>query len=87
MMLPEKVVAVYIHYPLYCFDGDNLDTECKVHRPLPEDMALLFHYRSDKFNETDFSFKNVTNDTTMWKYKDDLIREVAITLNETGYVP
>lgn len=52
--------------------------------PLPKDVALVYHFRPAFIIPTD----NVTIfDSTMWKYKEDLISEVSKTLNETKFKP
>jgi hypothetical protein len=84
IIIPNEILSVYLHFPLLCLDGDRTDKFCKLHRPYPEDLALVYRYRKDFLRETD---NTSTPDTTVWKYKDDLIREVAVTLNETGFKP
>jgi hypothetical protein len=85
-MLPEKVVCVYIHDPLFCLDGDKIDSICPK-QYLKTDVALLFHYRFSIFSDKTYKDTNSSQDTTMWKYKDDLILGVNRILNETGFKP
>jgi hypothetical protein len=86
LMQPEEVVVVYIHDPLFCLDGDKMDGFCS-RQYLEPNVSMLFHYRSSVFAADVFNSTSTIQDTTMWKYKDDLIRGVSRTLNETGFKP
>jgi hypothetical protein len=80
MMIPEKIVSLYLHFAMFCRDGS---VWCKMNT-LPENVSLIYHFRDEFLHGTD----NITReDFTMWKYKDELMKAVAETLNETGFKP
>jgi hypothetical protein len=84
IIIPDKVVSVYMHFAMFCLDGDKLDTWCPQERFLPENVSLVYHFRDELLQATD----NITKeDKTLWKYKDELIKAVAVTLNATGFKP
>jgi hypothetical protein len=50
----------------------------------PIQDVVLHHYRERVFEQSDF----VTyNDTTIWKFKDQLIKAVNETLKATNFIP
>lgn len=87
IFVPDPVLAVYFHFPLWCYDGDNFDTFCTNQRPMPEEKVLLYHFTDELVNFTEFKNVSALSDKTLMKYKGDLIREVNKTLNEIGFKP
>lgn len=77
---PDNIVVVHNHSPLICFDGI---LNCR-NVTFPLDIAQLSHYR-DHIDEN--VTINLKNDTTIWKYKNDLIDRVKETLLVLGIIP
>lgn len=76
---PDRIVSLIAHYALYCLN----EQRCKRTR-IPENIAQLNHYR--EIVGSSF-LGNVTKDKKLWRFKDQLIRDVNETLTATGYVP
>jgi hypothetical protein len=66
---------------MYCFNGDKIDYQCPRQLLKPE-VSLLFHYRASNAHDKN---KNLTEDTTVWKYKEELVREVKRVALEIGF--
>lgn len=78
-MIGETIVSLYLHSAEFCLGGGFCKRDW-----LPEEDSLCFHYRGSALKKTD----NITmEDTTMWKYKDELIAGVTKTLEESGFIP
>jgi hypothetical protein len=84
IIIPDKVVSVYMHFAMFCLDGDKQDSWCKWERYVPENVSLVYHFRDSFLEEMDNTAKT---DFTMWKYKNNLVQAVAETLNATGFKP
>jgi hypothetical protein len=72
-----------MHMAEHCL---NSIVRCKQGYIATQD-ALLFHYRDKPYPEKKHLVNNTVEDKTMWKYKDDLMKAVALTLKETGFKP
>ncbi|KAL7015496.1 hypothetical protein ACKWTF_016478 [Chironomus riparius] len=71
-MRMDRVLTVHNHFPFSCLDSGN----CKLFDIRPEDGHLA-HYRTDCDNpECKLAKPNPTKDTTLWKYKDELLKNV-----------
>lgn len=79
----QKVLSLHNHYPFDC-----LDHKCKSYSVDTED-AQLQHYRRDcvaELKKACGQFKNdVVMDTTIWRYKENLIPNVLNSLTELGF--
>lgn len=80
---PERVLILHNHFPLACLGG-----KCKSYA-VPTDDAQLQHYRADcvrTLQKTCVEFKeHKTKDTTIWKYKEELIPKTMKTLEKLGF--
>ena len=80
---PERVLTLHNHFPLACLGG-----ACKSY-PIETEDAQLQHYRADcvrtlKKSCEDFKEHKV-KDTTIWKYKDQLIMRTMKTLDTLNF--
>lgn len=80
---PERVLTLHNHFPLGCLGGGCTSF------PIDTDDAQLQHYRADcvsslKKSCTEFKDRTIT-DTTMWKYKDELIARSKKVLHYLGF--
>ncbi|XP_003703438.1 uncharacterized protein LOC100878671 [Megachile rotundata] len=80
---PERVVTLHNHFPLAC-----LGAGCTSY-PIETEDAELQHYRSDCVKSLKKSCvqyrENSVRDTTIWRYKDQLIERVTRTLETLGF--
>lgn len=80
----EKVLTLHNHFPLSCLGG-----VCTSY-PVQTGDAQLQHYRADcvktlkKTCEKEFKGKDVL-DTTIWRYRDELVGRVTKTLKTLGF--
>ena len=80
----QMIVAVHNHFPMICFGRCyrlEMDTS----------IAHLQHYRDDCVKELRKSCdtqyrRNTTRDTTIWKYKDELIEQTSRTLRKLHFI-
>lgn len=82
---PERALTLHNHFPLAC-----LSQGCTSYAMDTAD-AQLQHYRADcvktlKKTCTEFR-QNSVIDTTIWRYKKDLISRVSNTLSALGFFP
>lgn len=80
---PERVLSLHNHFPLACLGG-----ACSSF-PIDTGDAQLQHYRADcvktlKKSCDEFKEKRV-EDTTIWKYKDELINRSIKVLSNLGF--
>lgn len=78
----ERVVSLHNHFPMNCFG------QCTTYS-IPVHLAHLQHYRKDCVGPLKQSCKNdfrvfTTRDTTIWKYKQRMIRRTTRVLNHLG---
>lgn len=78
----ERVVSVHNHFPLNCMG------QCTTYS-VPVKLAHLQHYRKDCVGPLKQSCKSdyrvfTTRDTTIWKYKSQMIRRTTRVLNHLG---
>lgn len=77
-------VSLHNHFPLNCFG------RCTTFS-IGTDIAHLQHYRKDcvgPLRKTCKDFRvNTVRDTTIWKYKDDLITRTTETLTKLHFLP
>lgn len=73
---PTNVLTLYEHFAQLCLGGRwcNFDT-------IPPQSALVFHYKSQEFNNDTIAEK------TIFKFKDQLERTVKKTLEEIKLTP
>ncbi|XP_050491722.1 uncharacterized protein LOC126874110 [Bombus huntii] len=80
---PERVVTLHNHFPLAC-----LGAGCTSY-PIETEDAQLQHYRADcvkSLKKTCVQYReNSVLDTTIWRYKDQLIERVTRTLETLGF--
>lgn len=80
---PERVVTLHNHFPLAC-----LGAGCTSY-PIETEDAQLQHYRADcvrSLKKTCVEYReNSVIDTTIWRYRDKLIRRVTDTLKTLGF--
>ncbi|XP_014227498.1 uncharacterized protein LOC106652859 [Trichogramma pretiosum] len=80
---PERVVTLHNHFPLAC-----LGAGCTSY-PIDTTDAQLQHYRADCVKSLKKSCveyrENSVLDTTIWRYKDQLIPRVNSTLRNLGF--
>ena len=81
---PERALILHNHFPLACLGG--------VCTSYPVDMTLghLQHYRKDCVKglkkSCDRDFKNASvKDTSIWKWKKQVIKGTSRTLNALGF--
>jgi len=75
-MSTDRIVTVHNHFPFSCFGTGY----CKLFDVQPEDGHLA-HYRTDCDNpECKLAKPNPTKDTTLWKYKDEVLENVKAAL-------
>lgn len=75
----ERVVSLHNHFPMNCFG------QCTTYS-IPVHLAHLQHYRKDCVGPLKQSCKNdfrvfTMRDTTIWKYKQQMIRRTTRVLN------
>lgn len=80
---PERVLTLHNHFPLACLGGT-----CQSF-PISTEDAQLQHYRADcvrtlKKSCEDFK-EHREEDTTIWKYKDELVDRTMKTLDKLGF--
>jgi len=81
---PEKALILHNHFPLGCLGG-----VCTSY-PVETEVAHLQHYRSDcvstlkKSCQEQFK-KNSVKDTTIWRWKDQLISKTTSALLTMGF--
>jgi len=78
----ERVVSLHNHFPMNCFG------QCTTYS-VPVNLAHLQHYRKDCVGPLKQSCKSdyrvfTTRDTTIWKYKQQMIRRTTRVLNHLG---
>ncbi|XP_076294748.1 uncharacterized protein LOC143215972 [Lasioglossum baleicum] len=80
---PERVVTLHNHFPLAC-----LGAGCTSY-PIETEDAQLQHYRADcvkSLKKTCVEYReNSVLDTTIWRYKDQLVDRVTRTLETLGF--
>ncbi|XP_043486161.1 LOW QUALITY PROTEIN: uncharacterized protein LOC122513754 [Polistes fuscatus] len=80
---PERVVTLHNHFPLAC-----LGAGCTSY-PIETEDAQLQHYRADcvkSLKKTCVEYReNSILDTTIWRYKDQLVERVTRTLQILGF--
>lgn len=80
---PERVVTLHNHFPLAC-----LGAGCTSY-PIETEDAQLQHYRADCVKSLKKSCveyrENSVLDTTIWRYRDQLIDRVTRTLETLGF--
>merc|ERR1712127_1082794 len=81
---PEKALILHNHFPLGCLGGI-----CTSY-PVDIELAHLRHYRSDcvstlKKSCQDSYKKNSIKDTTIWRWKDQLISKTTSALLKMGF--
>jgi hypothetical protein len=81
---PEKVLILHNHFPLGCLGG-----VCTSY-PVQTAVGHLQHYREDcvktlkKSCATEYKSKSVL-DTTIWRYKDEVIARSTDVLSRLGF--
>jgi len=81
---PEKALILHNHFPLGCLGG-----VCTSY-PVKTSLAHLQHYRQDcvstlkKSCKNDFKSASV-KDTTIWKWKDEVISKTTEALQKLGF--
>jgi len=80
---PERALTLHNHFPLSC-----LGASCTSY-PIDQNDAQLQHYRADcvrtlKSSCTEYR-SNSIKDTTIWRYKDQLIARTTDTLRRLGF--
>lgn len=78
----ERVVSLHNHFPMNCFG------QCTTYS-VPVKLAHLQHYRKDCVGPLKQSCKSdfrkfTQRDTTIWKYKQQMIRRTTRVLNHLG---
>lgn len=76
-------LTLHNHFPMECFPNKYCIT-----KDFPTSLAQLHHYRSDCGyigSKCENIQKTSVMDTSMWKYKDVLIKRVGESLKELGY--
>jgi len=77
-MRMDRVEVLHNHFPQKCLDTN----QCKWH-VIPPDIGQNIHYRTDCPNlECQESLQNPITDTTLWKYKDNILRNVNSTIQK-----
>ncbi|XP_066584794.1 uncharacterized protein [Prorops nasuta] len=80
---PERVVTLHNHFPLAC-----LGAGCTSY-PIETEDAQLQHYRADcvkSLKKTCVEYReNSVLDTTIWRYRDELVERVTETLKILGF--
>lgn len=78
----ERVVSLHNHFPLNCFG------QCTTYS-VQTSLAQMQHYRKDcvgPLKKTCTDYRNyTTRDTTIWRYKNQLIRRTTEVLSELGF--
>lgn len=80
----DRVVSLHNHFPMNCFG------QCTTYS-IPVHLAHLQHYRKDCVGPLKQSCKNdfrvfTTRDTTVWKYKQQMIRRTTRVLSQLGLI-
>lgn len=76
----DRVLVVHNHFGLKCLK--RKDGWCEV-LYVSKNISQLNHYR----NEVEYSYNVTELDSTIWKFKDELIKAVEETLNEINFKP
>lgn len=78
----ENVLTLHNHFPLHCLNGACRSTEIPIH------LGYLHHYREDCVSELKATCenlkKNTIRDDGVWRFKEELIKNVEKTLRELG---
>lgn len=74
----ERVLSLHNHFPMLCLDG-----WCSTYSIDTED-AQMHHYCALNKKCQQFH-KDCIEDTTIWKYKDELVRRSVKTLDRLGF--
>uniref|UniRef100_A0A2R5LM60 Glycosyltransferase family 92 protein n=1 Tax=Ornithodoros turicata TaxID=34597 RepID=A0A2R5LM60_9ACAR len=79
----DRIVSVHNHFPLNCFGS------CTTYS-IDTSFAQLQHYRKDCVGALKNSCKNdfkvyTVRDTTIWRYKDELIKRATSALQVLGF--
>ncbi|XP_049779911.1 uncharacterized protein LOC126176783 [Schistocerca cancellata] len=78
----ERVLALHNHFPFHCLGSCHSFS-------VPTEAAQLQHYRKDCVNQLKNTCNdyrtNVLTDTTVWKYKEELIARTAAVLDAIDY--
>lgn len=77
--VPEDIKVIHNHYALFCFSNHH----CWCYG-MPTNISQLSHYRDHMDSE---SFLVTVESKLMWKYKDELIRDVKETIEATNFIP
>jgi hypothetical protein len=80
----KHVIAIHNHYPLSCFQ------DC-VMKEIDINLVHLQHYRKDCVQPLQATCNaehrlNTTRDTTIWRYKTDLIRRTTLALQQLNLI-
>ena len=82
---PERVLILHNHFPLACLNGS-----CTSY-PVGTEYAQLQHYRADcvrALKNCDKEYRqNSVLDTTIWRYKDQVIERANKALRTLGFIP
>ncbi|CAF0925695.1 unnamed protein product [Didymodactylos carnosus] len=80
----ERLIALHNHFPLSCF------RRCRTHE-INITLAHLQHYRKgcvkalQKSCQTEHRLNRI-RDTTIWRYKNDLIQRTSLTLKKLNFL-
>lgn len=76
IMRTDRVLVVHNHFPMTCIDPEY----CNL-MEVEKSVGQLSHYREDCFGvECVESMQNPVKDTSLWKYKDDILANVYSTM-------
>jgi hypothetical protein len=77
-MRMDRVEIVHNHFPQKCFERKD----CKWY-VMPPEIGQNVHYKTDCPNpECKESLQNPVRDTTLWKYKDEILKNVNSTIEK-----
>lgn len=79
----ENVIVAWVHGAYICYENSTHNRNCRGHG-IDMTMSHVSHYRAKIYEKES---NETVLETAAWKFKDELIKAVAETLNATGFVP
>jgi hypothetical protein len=77
----EKVIVAYNHGAFFCYLNSTSNGKCEKW-PSPNHLSYTHHYRNSLLKKQ--NNETFTN-TRMWRFKDELMKAVNFTLEETNF--
>lgn len=79
----ENVIVVWVHGAYICYQNSTHNGNCKRH-DMDEKVSHVSHYRGKMYEKES---NETILETAAWKFRKELIKAVADTLNATNFKP